>query len=283
MVGKIGVIGGGIMGSGIAQVAAQAGYQVVIRDVEEKYLQQALNTINKSLGIMKQKGKLTSEQADQILGRIRGTLELKQVVSDANLIIEAVPEDLELKKQVFKELDEICPRDTVLATNTSSLSITTLASVTSRPEKVIGMHFSNPVTVMMGVEVIKGKDTSDETLEVVKEVSEKMGKKTFVVQDFPGFAGNRILPLIINEAFYLLWERIISPEDLDELCKTLFRWPMGPCELGDLVGLDTILSILEYLHKEVDDKYRPCPLLKQAVAAGHLGRKSGRGIYEYSQ
>lgn len=283
MVGKIGVIGGGIMGSGIAQVAAQAGYQVVIRDVEEKYLQQALNTINKSLGIMKQKGKLTSEQADQILGRIRGTLDLKQVASDANLIIEAVPEDLELKKQVFKELDEICPRDTVLATNTSSLSITTLASVTSRPEKVIGMHFSNPVTVMMGVEVIKGKDTSDETLEVVKEVSEKMGKKTFVVQDFPGFAGNRILPLIINEAFYLLWERIISPEDLDELCKTLFRWPMGPCELGDLVGLDTILSILEYLHKEVDDKYRPCPLLKQAVAAGHLGRKSGRGIYEYSQ
>jgi len=283
MVGKIGVIGGGIMGSGIAQVAAQAGYQVVIRDVEEKYLQQALNTINKSLGIMKEKGKLTSEQVDQILGRIRGTLDLKQVASDANLIIEVVPEDLELKKQVFKELDEICPRDTVLATNTSSLSVTTLASVTSRPEKVIGMHFSNPVAVMMGVEVIKGKDTSDETLEVVKEVSEKMGKKTFVVQDFPGFAGNRILPLIINEAFYLLWERIISPEDLDELCKTLFRWPMGPCELGDLVGLDTILSILEYLHKEVDDKYRPCPLLKQAVAAGHLGRKSGRGIYEYSQ
>jgi 3-hydroxybutyryl-CoA dehydrogenase len=280
-VNKIGVIGAGIMGSGIAQVAAQAGYEVIMRDVEQKYIDRAFDTINKSLGMMREKGKISSDQMNQIVGRIKSTLDLKEAAKEAELVIEAVPEDMELKKQVFKDLDEYCPKEIVLATNTSSLGITSIASATKRPEKVIGMHFSNPVPVMMGVELIKGRDTSEETLEVAKEVCQKMGKEFFIAADFPGFAGNRMLPLFVNEAFYLLWENIASAEDIDKLCKVLLRHPMGPLELADFTGLETMLSVLEYLHKEIGEKYRPCPLLKQLVAAGHLGRKTGRGVYKY--
>jgi len=279
---KIGVIGAGIMGSGIVQVAAQGGYKVTMRDVEDKFIEHAFDTIRKSLGLMKEKGKITAEEVDKILARIKGTLKIEEATENAGLIIEAIPEDLELKKQLFKNLDAMCPPPVVLATNTSSLSITAIASATKTPERVVGMHFSNPVPVMMGVELIKGRDTSEDTLEVAKEVSRKMGKDFFIAADFPGFAGNRMFPLFLNEAFYVLWEGIASAEDIDKMCKLQLRHPMGPLELADFTGLDTILSVLEYLHREMGEKYRPCPLLKQLVAAGHYGRKTGRGVYKYT-
>ncbi len=279
---RIGVIGAGLMGSGIAQVAAQAGYQVTMRDIEDKFLDRGFDSIRKSLALMKEKGKITSEEVDKVLTRIKGTLRLEEVAKDAELIIEAAPENMELKKQLFAELDKICPKDTILATNTSSLSITVIASATKRPDRVVGMHFASPVPVMMAVELIKGIDTSEGTLEVVREVAKKMGKEVIIAADFPGFAGNRLLPLFINEAFYLLWENIASAEDIDKLTRLNLRHPMGPLELADFIGLDTILSVLEYLHREMGEKYRPCPLLKQLVAAGHYGRKTGRGVYKYT-
>jgi len=281
-INKIAVLGTGIMGSGIAQVAAQGGYQVTMRDVDQKFLDRASATIQKSLGIMQEKGKLSAEQVSEILPRVKGTTDFAEAVKDADLVIEAIPEDLELKKQIFIELDKVCRPDTILGTNTSSLSITTIAAVTKRPDKVIGIHFANPVPVMLGVEIIRGRETSDGTLQAALEVCKQMGRDPFVALDFPGFGGNRLLPLFINEAFYVVWQGICTPEDLDKSCKLMLRHPMGPMELADFTGLDTILSILEYLHREMDDKYRPCPLLKQLVAAGHLGRKTGRGVYKYT-
>ena len=279
---RIGVFGTGIMGSGIAQVAAQGGYQVIMRDIDQKFLDRASATIQKSLGMMKEKGKLSAEQVSEIMARIKGTVDFNEAAKDVDLVIEAVNEDLELKKKIFAELDKTCSPDTILGTNTSSLSITAIASATARPDKVIGIPFANPVPVMMAAEIIRGRDTSDETLEAALAVCKQMGKDTFIALDFPGFAGNRLLPLFINEAFYVVWEGIATPEDVDKACKLMLRHPMGPMELADFTGLDTILSILEYLHKEMDDKYRPCPLLKQLVAAGHLGRKTGRGVYKYT-
>lgn len=282
MIKKISVLGAGIMGSGIAQVAAQAGFQVVMRDLEDRFLQQGLKSIKTSLRMMKEKGKLSSEEVSKILGRIKSTVDFKEAASDSDLVIEAIPENLDLKKQIFHELDETCPEHTILATNTSSLSITAIASATKRPHKVVGMHFANPVPVMPGIELIKGRDTSEETLEIAKEVINKMGKQFFVAADFPGFLGNRLLMLFINEAFNLAWQGIGSPEDIDKGCKLSFRHPMGPLELADLIGLDTVLAILDYLHKEISERYRPSPLLRQMVAAGHYGRKTGRGVYGYS-
>lgn len=280
-VNRISVLGAGVMGSGIAQVAAQAGYHVVVRDIGEGFLEKGLASIKESLKRMESKGKIGKGEVDQVLGRIKRTLDFKEATSDADLIIEAVPEDMHLKKQVFKELDQICPQHTILATNTSSLSITAIASVTKRPDKVIGMHFANPVPVMPGVELIRGRETSDETAEAAKEVIKKMGKEVFEANDFPGFIGNRLLMLFINEAFNLIFQGIGTPEDIDKACKLSFRHPMGPLELADLIGLDVVLAILDYLHQEVSESYRPSPLLKQLVAAGHYGRKTGRGVYEY--
>ena len=270
------------MGSGIAQVAAQAGYEISMRDVQESLVERGLSSIKESLSRMQKGGKITQERVIEILSRVKGSTDFREAVSNADLVIEAIPEDLELKKQVFKELDETCPEHTILATNTSSLSVTAISSATKKPQKVMGMHFSNPVPVMMCVELIKGRDTSDETLEVAKDVVKKMGKDYFMALDFPGFASNRLLPLFANEAFYVVWEGIATPEDVDKMCKLMLRHPMGPFELADFSGLDTLLSVLEYLHKEIGEKYRPCPLLKQLVAAGHLGRKAGRGVYKYS-
>jgi 3-hydroxybutyryl-CoA dehydrogenase len=279
---NIAVIGAGLMGAGIAQVAAQAGYHVVLRDVSKECIDRGMNDIHKSLEIMKKDGKITGEDVEKVLGRIQTTIDLKQAAEKADLIIEAIPEDLELKKKLFKELEEFCSSHAIFATNTSSLSITAMASATNRPDKFVGMHFSSPVPVMKGIELIRGRDTSEETMETVKVVSQSMGKEFFLAADFPGFAGNRLLPLFINEAFYVVWQNISCPEDIDKACKLQLRHPMGPLELADFVGLDTLLSVLEYLHKEIDEKYRPCPLLKQLVAAGHLGRKTKRGVYDYS-
>jgi 3-hydroxybutyryl-CoA dehydrogenase len=280
---KICVIGAGLMGHGIVQVAAQAGYWVMMRDIEEEFLKRGLDSINNSLRLMKEKGKISAEEINNILARIKTTLSLEEAAKNSDLVIEAVPENMDLKKRLFEDLDRMCPPHTVLATNTSSLSVTAIASTTKRPDKIIGMHFASPVQVMMGVEIIKGRDTSEETLQIIKEVSKKMGKDFFIASDFPGFAANRLLPLFINEAFYLLWQSISSAEDIDKSCRMNLRHPMGPLELADFIGLDTILSILEYLHREIDDKYRPCPLLKQFVQAGHLGRKTGKGVYDYSK
>lgn len=279
---KIGVIGSGIMGAGIAQAAAQAGFQVAMNDIGQEQINKGLAAIKSSLKLLKDKNKI-SEEMDDILARIKTTLNLEEAVKDSDLIIEAIPEFLDMKKELFAEMDGICPERTILASNTSSISITAIASTTKRPDRVIGIHFSNPVAVMPGVELIKGLDTSDDTVEVAKQIISKMGKETYVALDFPGFIGNRLLMLFINEAMNLLWQHIGTAEDIDKACRIAFRHPMGPLELADFIGLDTVLAITDYLHKEISEKYRPSPLLKQLVTGGHYGRKTGRGVHRYDK
>jgi len=278
---RVAVVGAGIMGNGIAQVFAQAGFQVVMTDLKDKLLRRGFDSIKESLGMMKDKGKITEKQVDEALAIIKGTLNLKEAVSEADLVIEAIPEDIDLKKQIFENLDEVCPEHTILATNTSTISITAIASATNRPGKVIGMHFSNPVPVMKGVELIKGLHTSEETMEAARKVVEMIGKEYYVCKDAPGFTSNRLLPLFLNEAFNVLWEGIANAEDIDKGVKLSLNHPMGPLELSDLIGLDSLLSGLEYMHREMGERYRPSPLLKQLVAAGYYGRKTGRGVYNY--
>ena len=278
---KVAVLGAGTMGSGIAQVSAQTGFQVVMTDLEDKLLQRGFDSIRKSLGMMKKKGKISKEQVGIVLARVRGSLDIEEAVSEADLVIEAIPEDIDLKQQVFRQLDKMCPEHTILATNTSTMSITAIASVTNRPDKVVGMHFSPPVPVMRGVELISGLRTSAETMEAAKTVVEMMGKEYFVSKDAPGFIGNRMLTLFVNEAFNVLWDGIASAEDIDKGIKLSLGHPMGPLELADFTGLDVLLRASEYMHRELGEKYRPSPLLKQLVAAGHYGRKTGRGVYKY--
>ncbi len=277
---KIGVIGAGTMGGGIAQAAAQSGFYVFLEDVNENYVKAGFAKIKERLEKRAGEGKLESKEKDRILSNIKTTISLEDF-KDADLIIECAAEKEEIKKQIFKELDKICAGKTIFATNTSSISITRLAQVTKRQEKFAGMHFMNPAYIMKLVEVVKGLRTSEETINMIKEVAQKMGKVPIVVNDSPGFISNRILMPMINDAIFCLQEGIASKESIDSIMKLGANHPMGPLELADFIGLDICLAVLEVLHSELGEKYRPCPLLRRMVAGGKLGRKSGEGFYEY--
>ena len=279
---RITIIGAGMMGHGIAQVAAMAGYDVQLVDVNQAMLDKAAARIEKNLRKGVELGKVDAAVMEAALTRIETTTDLDAAAHQADLVIEAVPEDLDLKLALFARLDEICPAHTILATNTSTLSPSAIGSATSRPDKVIAMHFFNPVHLMRLVEIIRSLETSDETCRATIEVAHTMGKETVVVNESPGFVTSRMSALVGNEAFYMLMEGVASAKDIDRAIKLGLNYPMGPLELGDLVGLDVRLKNLEYLHKMLGEKFRPCPLLVKYVQAGRLGRKSGRGVYDYS-
>jgi 3-hydroxybutyryl-CoA dehydrogenase len=276
-----GVIGAGTMGNGIAQVAARAGFDVVMRDISDDFLARGMAAIDKSLQRDVDKERLNAEEKQAIVGRIKTTTELSSL-SDAVIVVEAVTEDLAVKSDVFRMLDQIISSDAILASNTSSISITRLGAATKRPDKVIGMHFMNPVPVMKLVEVIRGAATSDATYEKVRELSEKLGKTPLECQDYPGFISNRVLMPMINEAIFALHEGVATRESIDGIMKMGMNHPMGPLTLADFIGLDVCLAIMNVLYDGFgDSKYRPCPMLKRYVDAGWLGRKTGRGFYEY--
>ena len=277
----ISVIGAGIMGRGIAHVSAAGGFQTVLNDVSDELLQKAHAKIQADLMKGVELGKMTSADVDAALGRLRLERELGRATAEADLVIEAAPEKIDLKLDLFARLDRTCPDDAVFASNTSALSITEMASATKRPRQFIGMHFFNPVHKMKLVEIIRGLETSDDTFLTAEAVSNQMGKETVEVKESPGFVTTRINALIGNEAFYMLQEGIASARDIDKALKLGLNHPMGPFELIDLVGLDTRLNILMFLHQTLGEKYRPCPLLVKYVKAGRLGKKSGRGVYEY--
>jgi 3-hydroxybutyryl-CoA dehydrogenase len=275
------VVGAGTMGNGIAQTAARAGYDVIMRDVRDEFIERGMQAIDKSLQRDVDKERLKEEEKRAIVGRIRTTTELSEF-ANASFVIEAITENLEAKRELFRALDSATNRECVLASNTSSISITKLGAATSRPDKVIGMHFMNPVPVMKLVEVIRGIATSDDTWTRTRELSEKMGKTALECNDSPGFVSNRVLMPMINEAVFALHEGVASRESIDGIMKLGMNHPMGPLTLADFIGLDVCLAILNVLHEELGDpKYRPCPLLRKYVDAGWLGRKSGRGFYEY--
>ena len=280
---KIFVLGAGTMGAGIVQAFAQKGYEVIVRDIKQEFVDRGIAGIEKSLTRLVSKEKITEEAKNDILSRISGTVDM-EMAKDCDLVIEAAVENMDIKKSIFSELDKICKPETILASNTSSLSITEVASATNRPDKVIGMHFFNPAPVMKLVEIINGMATSKETFDAVKEVSENIGKSPVEVAEAPGFVVNRILIPMINEAAGILAEGIASEEDIDTAMKLGANHPMGPLALGDLIGLDVCLAIMDVLYKEIgDSKYRAHSLLRKYVRAGWLGRKSGRGFHNYAK
>src|SRR5437763_7388594 len=282
MIKVVGVIGAGTMGNGIAQVFAQAGFSVKLVDVAQPMLDRARGTIEKSLSKFVEKGKLSMIDRDATLGRLTTATSL-ELLSDADFIVEAIVEDAHAKRELFSALEAITRPDAILSSNTSSISITVLGAATKRPDKVLGMHFMNPVPLMALVELIRGQATSSESMRAASELSTKLGKTAIEAADYPGFIANRVVMPMINEAIYAVMEGVGTPEAIDAVMKLGMNHPMGPLTLADFIGLDVCLAILNVLHDGIGDpKYRPCPLLRRMVAAGHLGRKSGLGVYQYS-
>lgn len=279
---KIAVVGAGTMGAGIAQTCAAAGFQVSMRDIEQRFVDAGFRRIREPLMKRVERGKMTTAEVEGILSKIRGVVDLKEAVLGAQVIIEAVFEKMEVKKDLYSELERLCPPQVVFASNTSSLSITEMANATKRPDRVVGMHFFNPAPVMKLVEVIRGSETSDETVRLIKDLCGTLGKEAVDVKESPGFVVNRLLVPMMNEAFNLLQEGVASASDIDKAMKLGTNMPMGPFELADYTGLDIGLDVMEVLYRETGDpKFRPAPLLRKYVRAGRLGRKSGRGVYEY--